>query len=207
MVAAKCAAPPSSRSSRSTEVTTTWARSSAATALRHAHRLARIERAGLAGAHIAEGASPRAGVAHQHEGGVALAPALADIGTSRLLADRGEAMRAQDLARRVEACAPGALTLIQAGLGRTGVSGSRAFSGWRGRAVSTSDLSSTVTIERTPKATLVAGPSDAPPDPQHQNGADRGHDQIAEPAIELDVQAHWPACRRRTIRRCRPRDW
>ena len=43
--------------------------------------------------------------------------------------------------------APGALRRIQAGLGRTGVSGSRAFSGWRGRVFSTSDLSSTVTID------------------------------------------------------------
>ena len=40
-VAAKWAAPPSARSSRSTEVTTTWARPSAATALRHPRRLAR----------------------------------------------------------------------------------------------------------------------------------------------------------------------
>jgi hypothetical protein len=30
---------------------------------------------------------------------------------------------------RSKACAPGALTLIQAGFGKTGVSGSRAFSG------------------------------------------------------------------------------
>ena len=33
-----------------------------------------------------------------------------------------------------KSCAPGALTRIQGGFGRTGVSGSRAFSGWRGRA-------------------------------------------------------------------------
>ena len=44
--------------------------------------------------------------------------------------------------------AAGALTLIQGGLGRTGVSGSRAFSGWRGRAVTTPNASISVTIKR-----------------------------------------------------------
>src|SRR5581483_3749887 len=31
------------------------------------------------------------------------------------------------------------------------------------------------------------GTSDALPDPQHENGADRRHDEIAEPAVERDV--------------------
>ncbi len=67
-----------------------------------ARGLRRIERRRPARAHIAEGASPRAGVAHDHDGRVALAPALADIGTGRLLAHGGEAVRAQGGARRIE---------------------------------------------------------------------------------------------------------
>ena len=58
-------------------------------------RLAFIESAWLAGTHVAEGASACAGVAHDHHGGVALAPALADIGTGGLLAYRMEPMCAQ----------------------------------------------------------------------------------------------------------------
>ena len=46
-----------------------------------------VERARQSGAHVAEGAGARAGVPHDHEGGVALVPALADVGTARLLAD------------------------------------------------------------------------------------------------------------------------
>ena len=45
--------------------------------------LGRIERAGQAGLHVAEGAGARAGVAHDHEGRVLLLPALADIGAAR----------------------------------------------------------------------------------------------------------------------------
>ena len=45
-----------------------------------------VQRTGQAGAHIAEGAGAGAGVAHDHEGGVALVPAFADVGTARLLA-------------------------------------------------------------------------------------------------------------------------
>ena len=57
----------------------------------------------------------------------------------------GQAASSQTVLRRCvrkvarvssKACAPGAFTRIQAGFGRTGVSGSRAFSGWRGRALS-----------------------------------------------------------------------
>ena len=61
-----------------------------------ARRLALIERVGQAGAHVAEGAGARAGVAHDHEGGVLLLPALADIGAARLLADGGELVIAHD---------------------------------------------------------------------------------------------------------------
>ena len=56
------------------------------------------------------------------------------------------------------ACAPGALTRIQAGFGRTGVSGSRAFSGWRGRAFTSSDPSSSVAMAAHSKLTLWRGP-------------------------------------------------
>src|SRR5260370_29644992 len=50
--------------------------------------LVRIERARLAGGDIAEGAGPRAGIAHDHESRVLLLPALADVGAGRLLAHR-----------------------------------------------------------------------------------------------------------------------
>src|SRR3546814_9268715 len=43
----------------------------------------------------------RAGVAHDHHGGVALRPALADVRAGRLLADRVQLVRLHDLAGRV----------------------------------------------------------------------------------------------------------
>ena len=49
--------------------------------------LGRIERPGHTGFDIAESTGARAGVAHDHDGGVLLAPAFADIGASRFLAD------------------------------------------------------------------------------------------------------------------------
>ena len=61
--------------------------------------LVRIERPRQAGAHVAEGAGARARVAHDHEGGVALAPALADVGAAGLLAHGGEAVPAHDADR------------------------------------------------------------------------------------------------------------
>ena len=65
-------------------------------------RLRRVERAGQPGPHVAEGAGPRAGVAHDHEGGVLLRPALADIGAAGLLADGDEAVLADDVRRLAE---------------------------------------------------------------------------------------------------------
>ena len=109
-------APPSARSSRSTEVTTTWLRPSLATASATRVRLARIERAGQAGAHIAEGAGARAGVAHDHEGGVRLLPALADIGAAGLLADRRELVLADDAVVSAHSAEPGAFTPDPIGL-------------------------------------------------------------------------------------------
>src|SRR3712207_9475021 len=46
------------------------------------------------GGDVAERTGPRAGVAHDHHGGVALRPALADVRAGRLLADRDEAVLA-----------------------------------------------------------------------------------------------------------------
>ena len=71
--------------------------------LRHVFRLARVERARQPGLHVAEGAGARAGVAHDHEGGVLLLPALADIGAAGLLAHGVQAVRPHDLLRLEEA--------------------------------------------------------------------------------------------------------
>jgi len=65
---------------------------------RHVLGLGHIERAGKAGLDVAEGAGPRAGVAHDHEGRVLLVPALADIGATRLLAHGHEVVLADDVA-------------------------------------------------------------------------------------------------------------
>ena len=59
-------------------------------------RLGRIERGGQPGLDVAEGAGPRAGVAHDHEGGVFLFPAFADIRATGFLADRMQAVLAHD---------------------------------------------------------------------------------------------------------------
>jgi len=56
------------------------------------------------------------------------------------------------------AYAPGALTPIHPGLGSTAVSGSRAFSGWRGRAFTSSGPSSSVAMAAHSKLTLWRGP-------------------------------------------------
>ena len=99
MTSAKCAAPPSARSSRSTEVMTTWLQ---ARAWRRRRRRAPARRGstapGMPGAHVAEGAGARAGVAEDHEGRVLLRPALADIRAAGLLADRDELVLAHDVA-------------------------------------------------------------------------------------------------------------
>ena len=127
---AKCPAPPSSRSSRSTEVTTTWARPSLAVASATFSGSAGSSGARQPGPHVAEGAGARAGVAHDHEGGVLLRPALADIRAAGLLADRDEAVLADDARRlaedrRARAPSPGSSRACAA----TGASGRCAFSG------------------------------------------------------------------------------
>src|SRR3981081_4946319 len=61
-------------------------------------RFRSIERPGHAGLDVAERAGPGAGVTHDHEGGVLLVPALADIRTARLFAHRDEAVLLDDFA-------------------------------------------------------------------------------------------------------------
>ncbi|MNN49711.1 hypothetical protein D3C81_1642550 [compost metagenome] len=63
--------------------------------------LFRVQGLRQAGLDVAEGASPRAGVAHDHERGVLLAPALADIRAGRLLADRHQPLGADNVLGRV----------------------------------------------------------------------------------------------------------
>src|SRR5271165_5629758 len=53
-------------------------------------RLVGVERVRQPGTHIAKGAGAGAGLAHDHEGRVALVPTLADVGAARLLADGSE---------------------------------------------------------------------------------------------------------------------
>src|SRR3712207_6931906 len=48
------------------------------------------------GGDVAERTGPRAGVAHDHHGGVALRPALADVRAGRLLAHRDQAVRSEE---------------------------------------------------------------------------------------------------------------
>ena len=64
-----------------------------------ARRLVVVERGRDAGRDVAEGAGARADLAHDHEGGVLLVPALADVGAAGLLADRDQLVRLHDLAR------------------------------------------------------------------------------------------------------------
>jgi hypothetical protein len=64
--------------------------------------LTRIKRARYSCLHIAESAGAGAGVAHDHEGGVALGPALTDIRATGFFANRHEAVGANDRARLTE---------------------------------------------------------------------------------------------------------
>ena len=134
MVSAKCCAPPSARSSRSTEVTTICARSNFAVASPTCAGSLASSAPGKSGLDVAEGAGACAGVAHDHEGGVLLLPALADIRAAGLLAHGVQAVLAHDsYALRNSPADTGALTRIQSGFLARGESGRCAFSGWRGR--------------------------------------------------------------------------
>ena len=64
--------------------------------LRHMLGLGGVERPRQARAHVTEGAGARAGVAHDHEGGVLLIPAFADIRAAGLLAHRMQSVGAHD---------------------------------------------------------------------------------------------------------------
>src|ERR1700733_13324576 len=61
-------------------------------------RLSDVQRTRHSGLDVAERARPGTGVAHDHEGGVLLVPALADVRTTRLLANRDEAVFLDDVA-------------------------------------------------------------------------------------------------------------
>ena len=92
------AAPPSARSSRSTDVITTWRRPSAAIASASALGLARVDRAAAARLHVAERAGARADVAEDHHRRVALRPALARFGqaaSSHTVASAGSRISAR----------------------------------------------------------------------------------------------------------------
>ena len=95
MVSAKWRAP-STRSSRSADVTTMCARSSLAVTSATG-RLTQIERSWQSGLYIAERARARARIAHDHERRVFLFPALANIRTAGFLANRVQAVVAHDL--------------------------------------------------------------------------------------------------------------
>ena len=86
----------------------------------HPRGLERIERAWAAGAHVAEGAGPGAGVAEDHHRRVPLAPALADIRAGRLLAHGVEAVLAQGRARFVKGMRPRRLDADPIGLAQDG---------------------------------------------------------------------------------------
>ena len=105
MQSTKCCAPPSRRSSRSTLVITTYLSVSAAIVSREVARLLGIQRERPAVRHVAERAAARAQVAHDHEGGGAVAEALADVRAGRFLAHGVQLLLAQDLLDLGEALA------------------------------------------------------------------------------------------------------
>ena len=89
--------------------------------LRHrignAPRLVKINRPGMSLGNGAEAAAPGADVAQQHEGGGAMVPALADVGTLRRLAHRVQAEPARQLLERVIVLAHGRARLQPLRLG------------------------------------------------------------------------------------------
>ena len=72
---------------------------------RHARRLERVVPGRLAGLDVAEAAAARAGVAEDHERRRAALPALADVRAGRLLADRVQVLRADQLGQLAVALA------------------------------------------------------------------------------------------------------
>ena len=98
MVSAKMPAPPSGRSSRSTEVITAYFRPIVCDRFADAAGSSMSSVARLAVRHRAVGAGARADVAEDHEGRRAVVPALADVGAARVLADGVELQVAHDAA-------------------------------------------------------------------------------------------------------------
>lgn len=67
--------------------------------VRHTLRFVLIERMGQTGGHVAERTGAGADLAHDHHGGMALGPALPNIGAGRFLTHRHELVVAHQLAR------------------------------------------------------------------------------------------------------------
>ncbi len=87
-VSAQCAAPPSGRSSRLTEVITAWARSRLPTASATCLGSSAIEISGFSFSDCAKSAMPRADVAAEHERRRSIRPALKNVRTARFLTNR-----------------------------------------------------------------------------------------------------------------------
>ena len=122
-VSAYSHAPPSGRSSRATPVTVAVAQAHRLHALGDPARLVAVEFGGLAGVDLAEVAPTGALLAADQEGGLAVFPALVDVGAAGLLADGVQALAA-DQALQL-ACTRGpsaARVLIHGGLRSMGVS-------------------------------------------------------------------------------------
>ena len=102
MHSTKWAAPPSRRSSRSTEVITTYCSRSAAIVRGQLQRFVRVQRIRATVTDVAERAAARALVAHDHERRGPLAEALADVRARCFLADRVQLLLAQDALDLVE---------------------------------------------------------------------------------------------------------
>ena len=124
MVSAKMPAPPSGRSSRSTEVITTYFSAIFATASPTRARLVDVERRRPAVRDRAVGARARADVAEDHERRGAVVPAFADVRAARVLADGVELEVAHDaLAAAGSSRDPGARTFSHSGLAARGMPG------------------------------------------------------------------------------------
>ena len=112
-----CVAPPSGRSSRSTEVTTICSSPICAAASATLLRLHRVDRARHAGLDVAEGAGPRAGVAQDHHRRVLLASSTRRCSGRPLpRTPWSGSWRASARASRRSRREVGALTRIQSGL-------------------------------------------------------------------------------------------
>ncbi len=95
MQSAKCCAPPSRRSSRSTLVTTTYFRPMSATVVARLRARWRPAASAGRGRRRAERAAARANLAEDHEGRGAVAEALVDVRATGLFADRDQAVLPQ----------------------------------------------------------------------------------------------------------------